>query len=75
MSRKDESLWLRDDADRGEWRDAERARQNRREIQHALSSGEVSGWTSVNTGATDPHAGARTAMAALPMCRAIGTRP
>jgi manganese oxidase len=42
MSRKDESLWVRDDADRGKWRDTERARLNRREIQHALSSGEVS---------------------------------
>ena len=42
MFRKDENLWVRDDADRGKWRDAERARENRREIQHALSSGEVS---------------------------------
>jgi hypothetical protein len=42
VSRKDENLWLREGADRGKWRDAERARQNRREIQHSLSSGEVS---------------------------------
>ena len=42
MSRKDENLWLSEGADRGKWRDAERARQNRREIQRALSSGEVS---------------------------------
>src|SRR5262245_58287036 len=42
MSRKDESLWVREGADCGKWRDAERARLNRREIQHALSSGEVS---------------------------------
>jgi hypothetical protein len=42
MSRKDENLWIREGADRGEWRDAERARLNRREIQHALWSGEIS---------------------------------
>src|SRR5215468_279694 len=42
MSRKDENLWVREGEDRGKWRDAERARVNRREIQHALSSGEVS---------------------------------
>jgi manganese oxidase len=42
MSRKDENLWVREGADRGRWRDAQRARLNRREIQHSLSSGEVS---------------------------------
>jgi FtsP/CotA-like multicopper oxidase with cupredoxin domain len=42
MSRKDETVWIREGGDRGKWRDAERARLNRREIQHALSSGEVS---------------------------------
>ncbi len=42
MSRKNESLWVGERADRGKWRDAERARKNRREIQHALSNGEVS---------------------------------
>ncbi len=35
-------LWVRNDEDRGKLRDAELARLNRREIQHALSSGEVS---------------------------------
>ncbi len=39
---QDESLWVREDADRGKWRDAERARLNRREIQHALNSGQIS---------------------------------
>jgi manganese oxidase len=42
MSREDQNVWIREDADRGKWRDAERARKNRREIQHAVSSGEVS---------------------------------
>jgi manganese oxidase len=42
MPRQDESLWISEDADRGKWRDAERARLNRREIQGALFSGEVS---------------------------------
>jgi manganese oxidase len=42
MSRQDESLWVREDADRGKWRDAERARLNRREIQQALNSGQIS---------------------------------
>jgi manganese oxidase len=42
MSHQDESLWVREDADRGKWREAEQARQNRREIQRALSNGEVS---------------------------------
>ncbi len=42
MPRQDESLWVREDADRGRWREAEQARQNRREIQRALSTGEVS---------------------------------
>jgi FtsP/CotA-like multicopper oxidase with cupredoxin domain len=42
MSRREGHLWLSTEADRGKWRDAERARQNRREIQRALSSGEVS---------------------------------
>lgn len=42
MARRDDSLWIGEDEDRGKWRDAERARQNRREIQHALSRGEVS---------------------------------
>jgi manganese oxidase len=42
MSRQDESLWVREDADRGKWREAEQARQNRREIQQALNSGEIS---------------------------------
>jgi manganese oxidase len=42
MSRKDESLWVREGADRGRWRDAEEARLNRREIQQALNSGQIS---------------------------------
>src|SRR5215831_7292729 len=42
MSRRDGNQWLSKEADGGKWRDAERARQNRREIQNALSSGEVS---------------------------------
>jgi manganese oxidase len=42
MSRKDESFWVREGADRGKWREAERARLNRREIQQAVSTGEVS---------------------------------
>jgi manganese oxidase len=42
MSHQDESLWVREDADRGKWRDAERARLNRREIQKYLNSGEIS---------------------------------
>jgi FtsP/CotA-like multicopper oxidase with cupredoxin domain len=44
MSRKDsnDSLWIRDNADKGKWRDAEVARKNRREIQGALTSGQVS---------------------------------
>jgi manganese oxidase len=42
MSRQDEGQWIREDADRGKWRDAERARLNRREIQNALSSGQIS---------------------------------
>ncbi len=42
MARKDENTWIREGGDRGKWRDAERARVNRREVQHALSSGEVS---------------------------------
>jgi hypothetical protein len=42
MSRQDKDLWIREGGDRGKWRDAGRARLNRREIQQALSSGEVS---------------------------------
>lgn len=42
MPRQDESLWVSEDADRGKWCDAERARLNRREIQGALSRGEIS---------------------------------
>jgi manganese oxidase len=42
MSRRDENLWIREGGDRGKWRDAERARQNRREIQQSLSKGEMS---------------------------------
>jgi manganese oxidase len=42
MPRQDESLWVREDEDRGKWRDAERARLNRREIQQALNSGQIS---------------------------------
>jgi hypothetical protein len=42
MSRKDENLWVHKGADRGKWCDVERARQNRRKIQYALSSSEVS---------------------------------
>ena len=41
-SRQHESLWVREDADRSKWRDAERARLNRREIQQALSSDQIS---------------------------------
>lgn len=41
MSRKD-GIWLRDDADKGKLRDAEVARKNRRELQGALTSGQVS---------------------------------
>jgi manganese oxidase len=41
MPRKD-GLWVEQDADKGKWRDAEIARKNRREIQKALSHGEVS---------------------------------
>ena len=42
MSRKDDSLWIRENADKGKLRDAEVARKNRLEIQKALSHGEVS---------------------------------
>jgi FtsP/CotA-like multicopper oxidase with cupredoxin domain len=42
MSRKTDSLWIREDADRGKRRDAEVARKNRLEIGKALSHGEVS---------------------------------
>jgi manganese oxidase len=41
MPRKD-AIWLRPEANKGKWRDAERARLNRREIQKALSHGEAS---------------------------------
>jgi manganese oxidase len=42
MSRQDKTRWVSEDADRGQWRDAERARLNRLEIQEALNSGQVS---------------------------------
>ena len=42
MSRKNDSLWIRENADKGKLRDAEVARKNRIEIQKALSHGEVS---------------------------------
>jgi manganese oxidase len=42
MSRRDESLWLGEDADPAQRREAEIARKNRREIGKALSCGEIS---------------------------------
>jgi manganese oxidase len=44
MSRKDsnDGLWIRETADKGKLRDAERARKNRRELQGVLNSGQVS---------------------------------